>query len=139
MKNLSLSLILLILSFSAISQEEKGITVTVTLENVLSSNGKILSALHNQESFMKGQGLKNDDVKAEKGEMIIEFKNVMPGTYAVSVLHDENENMRMDFQANGMPKENYGLSQNPMLMGPPNFKDAQFEVTDEDVALAIRF
>jgi hypothetical protein len=26
-----------------------------------------------------------------------------------------------------------------MLMGPPNFKDTQFEVIDEDVALTIRF
>jgi uncharacterized protein (DUF2141 family) len=55
------------------------------------------------------------------------------------VLHDANDNKRMDYQANGMPMENYGTSNNALAMGPPQFSDAKFDVTDKDVDLTIRF
>ena len=45
----------------------------------------------------------------------------------------------MDFQPNGMPLENYGMSNNPMNFGPPEFDQAKFEVSDKDVTLEIRF
>ncbi|MEH6512268.1 MAG: DUF2141 domain-containing protein [Maribacter arcticus] len=56
-----------------------------------------------------------------------------------SVLHDANENQRMEFEANGIPIENYAMSNNPMLMGPPRFEDVKFFVGNEDLALNIRF
>ena len=76
---------------------------------------------------------------AAEGEMTFTFENVAPGTYAISILHDENNNMRMDFQDNGMPKENFGMSGDEMLMGPPTFDGAKFEVASEDMEFKIRF
>ena len=67
------------------------------------------------------------------------FTHIQPGVYAVSVLHDENDNNRMDFETNGMPKENYAMSQNPMLMGPPSFKDVKFTIDRADLDLTLRF
>tara|TARA_R110001606_G_C15272253_1_gene639616 strand:- start:912 stop:1037 length:126 start_codon:yes stop_codon:yes gene_type:complete len=40
---------------------------------------------------------------------------------------------------NGKPIENYALSNNPMLMGPPRFEDVKFIVGHEGLALNIRF
>ena len=54
-------------------------------------------------------------------------------------LHDENDNKRMDFELNGMPKESYGMSGNEMSFGPPNFVDAKFELSDKDLEFNIRF
>lgn len=55
------------------------------------------------------------------------FRDVPPGTYAVSVLHDENGNGRMDTNSLGMPKEGVGASNNPRsILGPPDFEDARF-------------
>jgi len=45
----------------------------------------------------------------------------------------------MDFEANGMPKESYGMSGNAMTMGPPTFNDAKFEVSNENLEFNIRF
>ena len=45
----------------------------------------------------------------------------------------------MDFDANGMPIESYGMSNNKMLMGPPNFEDAKFTVENKSLDLTIRF
>ncbi len=134
MKKFTLTIALLVSAFIAQAQ-----TVTVTLDNVLNDKGNIIAALHSADTFMKGEGIKNAEVKATKGVMTITFEDVKPGEYAIMVLHDANENKRMDFQQNGMPLENYGTSNNVMAMGPPQFKDAKFEVTDKDVDLNIKF
>lgn len=88
---------------------------------------------------MKTDGLELRKDKAEKGSLALTFTHIHPGAYAVSVLHDENDNNRMNFETNGMPKENYAMSQNPMLMGPPTFKDVKFTIDRADLNLTLRF
>ncbi len=123
----------------SLNAQEESVTVSVTIENVLNDNGTVLASLHNNETFMKSAGLIDLQEAAQKGSITFTFKDVAPGTYAIMVLHDENDNKRMDFESNGMPKENYGMSGNEMPMGPPSFADAKFEVTDTDKELIIRF
>ncbi len=139
MKKLLVAFTLLTAILSVCAQENEGITLTVVIENVLNDEGYVLSALHSQETFMKAEGLETRKDKAKKGPLTLTFTNIKPGTYAISILHDENENNRMDFEANGMPKENYAMSQNSMLMGPPTFDDVKFAVEDADMEMAIRF
>lgn len=119
--------------------EEETVTVTVTIENVLNNEGSLLVSLHNEDTFMKGSGVIDLAEKAKKGQVTLTFENVKPGTYAVMAMHDVNDNKRMDFEDNGMPKESYGMSGNDMTMGPPTFDAAKFEVTDEDLEVNIRF
>jgi len=138
MKNLVFALAIFLIALTAKAQEET-VTVKVTVENVLNENGTLLVSLHSNETFMKGPGVIDLQEAAVKGATTLTFENVKPGTYAIMVLHDENDNKRMDFQANGMPKENYGMSGNAMVMGPPTFADAKFEVDKEDLDLTIRF
>ena len=88
---------------------------------------------------MKGGGIIDLAEKAKKGHVTLKFENVKPGTYAVMAMHDTNDNKRMDFEENGMPKESYGMSGNDMTMGPPSFDLAKFEVSDKDVSFNIRF
>ncbi|MGB5819586.1 MAG: DUF2141 domain-containing protein [Saonia sp.] len=139
MKTLGLILGLFFTGLVANAQTAEGVTVTVTIENILNENGKILVALHTSETFMKGKGVDNFETDAKKGAITLTFENVAPGTYAISTIHDENNNRRMDFDPSGMPGESYGMSGNEMAMGPPSFVDAQFEVTDEDLEFNIRF
>ena len=75
----------------------------------------------------------------EKPSVTITFENVLPGEYAILALHDENDNKRMDYEDNGMPKESFGMSNNVMVMGPPQYEDAKFKVANEDLDLNIRF
>jgi len=138
MKTLFLSIALLISTLS-FAQETKGITIEVTIDNVTSDEGKVIAALHTSETFMVANGVKNAESKITNGKVTFTFKGVSPGTYAVMALHDKNENNRMDFEANGMPKENYGTSNNPMIYGPPQFSESKFEVASEDIKMNIRF
>ena len=68
----------------------------------------------------------------------IVFAPVPAGTYAVSVLHDENGNGRADM-ALMIPKEGFGFSRNPAIaFGPPRFSRASFGVNGASVQQTIR-
>lgn len=114
-------------------------TIKVSVDNVMNNNGKVIFSLHSQDTFMKTESLQRAESNIENNKVEVTFKNVAPGTYAIMVLHDENENYRMDFDTNGMPIESYGMSNNPLSYGPPQFSDAKFEVVNEDLDFKIRF
>jgi uncharacterized protein (DUF2141 family) len=46
-----------------------------------------------------------------------------PGRYSASVLHDENSNDKMDTGMMGIPREGYGVTNNPK----PKTRQAKFE------------
>lgn len=134
----TLALIISITLTTLFSYAQDSHTVTVTVDNVLNNNGHVLVGLHTEDTFMKTKAIQNAKAEIKDGKISVTFENVEPGNYAVMVLHDENDNERMDMEPNGMPKESYGMSNNPMLYGPPTFADAKFELT-KDTELKIRF
>ena len=67
------------------------------------------------------------------------FEGLKPGWYAVAVLHDENQNAKMDTNVIGIPKEGYGASNDAKgTMGPPSFGDAKVKVNGGSQKLRIR-
>ncbi len=128
-----------IFSLSSAFAQEGGITITITIDNATSDNGMILASVHTADTFMKGAGVFNASSEIKEGKATLVFENVPQGTYAIMALHDANANKRMDFEANGMPKESYGMSGNDMSFGPPSFEAAKFEVHDQDLEFNIRF
>ncbi len=138
MKKLAVVLILVLITFTTKAQETKGATITVVIENVGNDEGSVLGSLHTADTFMKGPGVVNASAPATAGEVTLTFTDVAPGTFAIMVMHDANDNKQMDFEASGMPKESYGTSGEMNLYGPPSFNSAQFEVTVEDQEIRIR-
>ena len=113
-------------------------TITVTVPNVTSDKGTVNYALYTKDGFMvKPLSTQNSKVSQKKSTIV--FKNVLPGEYAIICFHDANSNKKMDFQPNGMPLEDYGISNNPVSYGPPQYDTAKFVVSDKDVTLEIRF
>jgi uncharacterized protein (DUF2141 family) len=66
------------------------------------------------------------------------FTGLAPGTYAISVMHDENGNGVMDTNFLGFPREGFGFSNVPRLTGmsAPTFEEASFRV-DGDATLVV--
>ncbi|MEZ4858197.1 MAG: DUF2141 domain-containing protein [Flavobacteriaceae bacterium] len=129
----------LVLSFfvSNAQNETLGTTITVTIP-VPAEGGSVIAGLYNQDTFMKAAPLQGQESTVTEGLASVTFTNVTPGTYAITLFHDKNENKIMDFEPNGMPKEMYGVSNNPMSYGPPQWKDAKFEVGTAPVTMEIR-
>ena len=56
------------------------------------------------------------------------FIDVAHGDYALSLIHDENGNGKLDTRL-GIPREGIGFSRNPRLMfGPPSFASVRFTI-----------
>jgi len=67
------------------------------------------------------------DTTALGAELV--FKGLPDGVYAVSVRHDENGNRKFDKNILGVPKERYGVSNNPKKMKrAPTFEEAKFSL-----------
>lgn len=113
-------------------------SITVIVPNVTSNKGTVNFALYNEDTFMK-KPLQALISKVSDKKSKVVFKDVEPGEYAVICFHDANSNKTMDFEESGMPLEDYGVSNNPMSYGPPQYDSAKFVVTDKDVTLEIVF
>ncbi|MDG1038288.1 MAG: DUF2141 domain-containing protein [Polaribacter sp.] len=113
-------------------------TITAKVINATSDGGTVEFALYNKTNFrMKPlQGAKS---KIVNGKSVVVFENIEAGEYAIICYHDKNNNDKMDFEANGMPLEDYGASNNIMNFGPPKFEDAKFSIIDKNVSLEIKF
>ncbi len=61
-----------------------------------------------------------------------------PGTYAVAVYHDANDNHRFDRTLLGLPAEGYGFSNNVVPLLLPSFASARIAVPPGDSRIAIR-
>ena len=62
------------------------------------------------------------------GHAVCEFSDIRPGRYAISVIHDENDNGKMDTKIFGIPREGVGASNDARgHFGPPRFEDAAFQ------------
>lgn len=106
-----------------------------------SDKGQVLCALY---ASANGFPTKPDLAIARTKSTIVnrtsvcEFPNVVPGKYAVSVVHDENANGKMDTNFIGMPKEGVGSSNDAKgHMGPPKFDAAAFQFTGGRLELKI--
>jgi uncharacterized protein (DUF2141 family) len=66
------------------------------------------------------------------------IKDLSVGTYAISVIHDVNDNRKLDTGWFGIPSEPLGFSQNPSIsFGAPEFKECKFSIKANE-SLVIR-
>ncbi len=57
------------------------------------------------------------------------FENVAPGTYAIAIMHDENDNKKLDKNFLGVPTEGYGVSNDHThAMSAPTWDESKFVV-----------
>jgi len=114
------------------------VTIHVTIPNITSDKGNIKFALYDKETFMLTP-LNGKVGVIKDGTTAVIFENVIAGEYAIVCYHDSNENNKMDFDEQMMPKEDFGISNNPQLMGPPTFDTAKFTVENKSLDLTIKF
>jgi len=64
---------------------------------------------------------------------------VPPGRYGIAVIHDENENQKLDRNFLGIPKEGFGFANNPrVLLSAPSFQAASTAVVCPTTEIQIR-
>ncbi len=114
--------------------------IEVLVDGVRSADGVVGVALFNAKKGFpdnRAMAIEGQSVPAGSRCKVI-FENVPYGVYAVSVMHDENGNGRMDKGFLGIPKEGFGVSNNPEIkMGPPSFAESRFDLHNKELNLNI--
>lgn len=139
MKTIAIIFAIIISSLFSFAQEKTNHNITITVDNVKNDTGKVILTLHSENTFLVADGIQNIETIIKDGKIKATFKDIPQGSYAILILHDENENKKMDFNTNRMPIEDYALSNNPLSYGPPQYSDAKFEVLNEALEMHIRF
>ena len=128
-------------ALSGMSEPPKG-DITITISNLRSAEGVVRACMTKERNAFpkckKDPNMVSTVVNA--GEAVsLTFTDVEPGSYAIAVLHDENNNGKADRALGMMPKEGFGFSRDARVrMGPPKFDDAVFDFDGTDTALTIR-
>jgi uncharacterized protein (DUF2141 family) len=108
----------------------KAMDVDVIARGLRNHEGSVLFALFIEPRGFPGRGelaAMRVEVPIDADQVRARFSNVPDGqALAVGVLHDEDGDKRMATGLFGMPKEGFGVSNNPrILFGPPRFEDAR--------------
>lgn len=79
-------------------------------------------------------------IEIRNNQAIAVFDDLPSGSYAVKAFHDENNNNEFDTNFLGIPKEDYGFSNNVKgLFGPPSWNDTKFILNKNDQVIEIKF
>ena len=126
-KHIGIIMAVLAVSFTSFAQS----TLEVTVQNIKEAKGTIRVGLFKTEDTFLKKAAEGKIVKASGSEVTVRFENLKSGDYAVSVIHDENENGELDKNVMGIPKEGFAFGNNAMgMFGPPSFEEAKVIVKD---------
>ncbi|MEM6532335.1 MAG: DUF2141 domain-containing protein [Myxococcota bacterium] len=107
--------------------------------NGLGTKGVVRLAVVNSSEGWDGKAEPSVAIQAQVVSATMRFKvDVAPGPVAVRLYHDANSNGKLDSNMLGIPKEGYGFSNNPKVMGPAAFKDAVFTVAAAGTVTVIK-
>jgi len=118
-----------------------GYTLTITAQGVSSSKGVVGVLVFNSPQGWpadNARAFRAVAVSAHPGSVEIQVPDLPPGDYAAVVLHDLNENRKLDRTWYGKPKEQWGMSENPPVhFSAPGFDKARFTL-DHDETISIK-
>jgi uncharacterized protein (DUF2141 family) len=130
---------ILLSSIPYLSTPQPG-NLLVKINYIKNEEGQIAIALYRSEKeFMKTR-FQGKLVNAAKGTVEVIFENLPAGEYAISILHDANQNGKMDTNWIGIPKEGYGFSNDVIgTLGPPSFDKAKFTLSEKTVIITMKY
>lgn len=119
-------------------------TLTIQITGFRNAKGKVNIAV-----YRDGRGFPSDRASATASQRLeidpqtktvtAIFANLPQGNYAVSAFHDENLTGKMEYDAQGIPQEGYGISNNPdTTQGPPTPEQATFAVNQSQSTIEIK-
>lgn len=112
------------------------VSLAISATGFRDGKGQAVVALYDDSSkWLKiDKAFRVQKVKIEGGRVQATFTDLPVGTYALSVIHDENQNGKLDmhwFPIPG-PDEGAGVSNDATAtIGPPKWNDARFQVGDK--------
>ncbi len=116
--------------------QEKRYALTIKVQELRNSKGVVQFTLYNKEGSIPDERFraycKQGTAPITNSTSSITFSNLPEGRYAVNILHDENENGKID-KGFILPIEGVGFSnyESIGLSNRPKFSQASFELDSE--------
>lgn len=77
-------------------------------------------------------------VRPNESTLKLRFADFAPGEYAVALFQDLDDDLKLATSLRGVPKEPWGMSNNPVLDRPAKWTDAQFALPAEGITVIIK-
>ena len=103
-------LMIVLNSFETFAQS----SLEIHVDNIKSKKGSIRFGLFSSEADYLKTPVEKRVIKSTGKDVTVVFENLQPGDYALSVIHDENDNGELDSNALGIPKEGFGFGNNAL-------------------------
>ena len=125
-----LAAVLLLIPALVFSSQEK-LSLTVEVTGATPGKGQAVCSLFTSaDTFLKEPVIKKTKPIDSKGQAVFRIDALAPGTYAVSIVYDEDSNGKLNTGIFGIPTEPVGVSNNAKgKFGPPSYEDAVFELS----------
>ena len=115
------------------------LSLEIHVDNIKSKKGSIQFGLFTTEVDYLKKPIEKKIIKPTGKEVTVVFENLQPGDYALSIIHDENENGELDTNAFGIPKEGFAFGNNAQgSFGPPPFEKAKITMVDQNIKQEIK-
>ena len=130
------SFLVIVLLFTFSIQKQETCSLTIDVSELRNSEGTVQFALYNREDAFPDEHYKKYFKKLTgkivNGASTVTFKNLPEGKYAVSILHDENNDGKIK-KGIIFPKEGIGFSnfQSIGISNRPTFSKASFSVLSD--------
>jgi uncharacterized protein (DUF2141 family) len=113
----------------------------IEVDGLRSDNGHLMAALYDRpQGFPReGKPVREQKVEIRDGRATADFGDLAAGTYAIAVLHDENDDGKMNTNWMKLPKEGFGMSNfDKLKMSAPSFEDSKIEFAGADQVVAVK-
>lgn len=130
------SFLVIVLLFTFSIQKQETCSLTIDVSELRNSEGTVQFALYNREDTFPDEHYKKYFKKLTgkivNGASTVTFKNLPEGKYAVSILHDENNDGKIK-KGIIFPKEGIGFSnfQSIGISNRPTFTKASFSMLSD--------
>jgi len=129
------------LTLSALSSSTPPASMHVRIHDARSDRGKILVLVFDKEDGFPEQvekAFRQLALESKNGKTEFRLDDIPAGEYAITVLHDEDDNGIMTTNFVGLPVEKYGFSNNPKIyFGPPSFEKSAVQISSESKTIHI--
>ena len=136
MRKLSLLIVLLLASFQLAAEQAR---LDIVVSNIEDAVGTMLVTIYDKPDHWLKQpyfrSIKQDISSTD--DVTIVVADMPAGSYAISVFHDLNDNLELDTNFIGIPKEPYSFSGTMGKFGPPKFDAAAVPLAPGDNTIAI--
>lgn len=131
-------MVIVLLSATSAYGKENSACLTINIEGLTNNKGVVRIALFNSKKTFSDHrygingAVKYGTLKIEAKKTSWIVKDLPCGTYAVRTFHDEDESGKFKVNRFGIPKYEYGFSNDARaLFGPPSYDKAKFEFSSD--------